>query len=750
MSKIPKEQIPVFARRCWAAWKKANVSIREEEKLRLGFYVGGDLQWRDGEIQKRKESGRPYITINKCKPAVDQVEGDVRLNPPGPQCKPVGDNEHAADPDIIEGLIREVEYRSMAEVADATAIKYSATSGYGVIELATEYANERDDTQRLVVKSVEDPGVVFFDPKARMANRQDARWAGKIIAYSADEYEMAFGKRRVREPGGVQQAMGWMRDAMGIGTDDTQSMIEWTGARDDGDGRWRGPFYVCEFYMVEEEDRTSRLYQSNLATTDGKRAQMWVIDGESEPVGFSLVRGDDERSRKSPKRNITKYLVDALEVLDETEWPGTLIPLFPVLGPEIYIEGKLHRLSLISPGLDSNRALNYAATTATEIAGLANKSGYVGYKGQFDDPRWQTANSEVWAYLEVTPVFATNEMGQQVILPPPQRNQWEAPVQWVLALAAFFTEQFKAVTSMYSSSLGEEKGDQSGKAIEQLRSESNVANFSYADNLHRVKTIMYQQMVIIFPKIMTGPQVVSIVRADNQHELASINQIFPADGIDPKTGKKGKRNSLALGEYSVRVVAGPNFQTRQDQAMAMLLDAVKINPQIMANPAVTAKLVRMIGQGNPEMEGIADLIAPSDNGDMSPQQMHQQLQANQMQLQQAQETIQKLAQELATKMPEIESRERINSENNVVKLAIAEIGATTQDQARGSADALAITQIAHEKDQQDQQQVAAQQAQASDQAHATQTQQADQQHQQAMPAVTAAAQPEPTGEEGAK
>src|SRR6185312_1303253 len=239
----------------------------------------------------------------------------------------------------------------------------------------------------------------------------------KICMYSADEYEMAFGKRNVREPGGVQQAQGWLRDAMGIGTEDTQTLMEWVGARDDGDGRWKGPFYVCEFYMVEEEDRTSRLYTDHI----------WRFDDEKVPSGVGRVPGK-ENERKSPKRTIKKYLVDALEVLDETEWLGTLIPLFPVLGPEIYIEGKLHRLSLISPGMDSNRALNYVATTATEIAGLTTKSPWIGYKGQFDDPRWQSANSEVWAYLEVTPNFATDEMGQQHLLPPPQKNQWEAPI----------------------------------------------------------------------------------------------------------------------------------------------------------------------------------------------------------------------------------------------------------------------------------------------------------------------------------
>lgn len=744
MPKIPKEQIPVFVRRCWHAWKKANIQIREDEKTRLGFYVGGEKQWLDSEITKRKNAGRPFITINKCKPAVDQIEGDVRLNPPGPQCKPVGENEHAAAPDIIEGLIREVEYRSMAEVADSTAVKYSAISGYGVIELATEYANERDDTQRLVLKSAEDPSIIFFDPKARMANRQDARWGGKLLTYSADEYEMSFGKRAIRQPGGWQVAQGWIKDAMGVGTDDTMTLMEWTGCRDDGDGRWRGPFYVCEFYMVEEEMRTSRLYSDHI----------WRFDDEAVPANARRLAGDDTRTRTSPKRTIKKYLVDALEVLDETDWPGTLIPLFPVLGPEIYIEGKLHRLSLISQGLDANRALNYVATTATEIAGLANKSPWMGYKGQFDDPRWQTANSEVYAYMEVTPVFATNEMGQQVILPPPQRTQWEAPIQWLLALGSFFTEQFKAVTSMYSSSLGEEKGDQSGKAIEQLRSESNVGNFSYADNLHRTKTVIYQEMTRIFPKIMTGPQVVQIVRPDSQHELVAINQEFGPDGIDPKTGKKGKRNNLALGEYSVRVVAGPNFQTRQDQAMQMLLEAIKINPNILANPAITAKLVRMIGQGNPEMEGIADLIAPSDDGDMTPQQMHQALQMAKVQNQQMQETIQKLAQALAAKMPEIEAGERKNIRDNLTKIVTAEIAASKDaDRQRAEIEADQLSQaldMAHDAASQAADHEQANQQQQADHAQAAQAQASDQAHQATMPAVTAAAQPEPKGEEGAQ
>jgi hypothetical protein len=87
------------------------------------------------------------------------------------------------------------------------------------------------------------------------------------------------------------------------------------------------------------------------------------------PAGVTAKEGD-EWVRATGRRKIVKYMVDAMETLDDTDWPGSLIPLFPVLGPEIYIDGKLNRLSLIAGALDAQRALNYVATTGTECPSL--------------------------------------------------------------------------------------------------------------------------------------------------------------------------------------------------------------------------------------------------------------------------------------------------------------------------------------------------------------------------------------------
>ncbi len=679
MGKIVAKDIPAYVRHCYDVARKANRKNREQEELRLKFYVGGDLQWRDEELTKRRNQNRPWVTVNRCKPAVDQIEGDIRLNPPGPSVAPAGDGADPDTADIIAGLIREVEYRSGSKTCYSTAGKYVAASGCGYLELKTEWTGDRSFQQQLTIESIEDPSAVFFDPSARMANRQDAAWAGKLKSYTKPEYVAAFGRdRKILKPRLFQSSMGWIQEALGI-EGEMSELNEWTGAGD-------GPFYVAEFYLVETNPTKLVMWDDNIPR----------FQDEPAPINARPLPGP-ENTREVPRRTVKKYLVDAFEILNETEWIGDLIPIFPVLGPEVYIDGKLHRLSLIAGAIDPQRALNYVSTTATELAGALPKSPWIGPAGTFDDPRWQTANSEMWAYLEYKPVFVTDETtGAQSLAPAPQRNMWEAPIQWLLALGAYFSDAIKAVTSVYDPSLGQQKNEQSGKAIEQLRSESSVGNISYSDNLHRAIEVMYGQMLLIFPKILSQSQVVTIVRPDSQHETAVINQIFP-EGIDPQTGKRGKPNNIGIGRYSVRVTAGPSFQTRQEQEIQALTAFFQAAPQVLAAPGVAAKYLRMIGEGNPKVESMADLLEPKGSQDgQNPQAAQQALQQAQQQNQALMVLVQKLQAAIQAKLPEQETKKWTTVVDALTKIRVAEISAGVDAAANETSHLEALAGFAHD------------------------------------------------------
>lgn len=728
---IDKKDIPSYVRRCYDRARTSMQLNRAAYNERLKAYASD--MWLATEKTARIADNRPMLVENRLKPAVDQIEGDIRLNPPGPQCLPVGElHDDAADPDIIAGMIRECEYRSHADTAYSTAGKYAAAGGEAYIELCTEYVGDRSLEQQLRIDSVEDPSVVFFDPDARRANREDAMWAGKLRKYSKEEYEARFGKdRRALQPQLMQAARGWIADAIGLDSN-MAGVNEWTGVG-------RGPFFVCEFHMIEEKRIKLRMYSDGVTR----------YDNEDVPKGVTR-RDGDEYEREVPQRTIHKYLVDAFETLEETEWLGRLIPLFPVLGPEIYIDGVLHRLSLISGAIDSNRALNYTITTAVEFVGNMSKAPWMGPEGTFDSPKWKDANRKIYDFLEWRPVYATNENGEQTLLPPPQKNVYEAAIQWVIALATYFRDAVKGVTSVYDPTLGHAPADQSGTAIQKLQSQSSVNNFSYADNLHRAIEIMYGEICYLLPILYDKEQAIQIVRPDTKPESVQINQIFS----DARPKQKGeKANNLSLGEYSVRVTAGPNFKTRQQQAIQSITDVVKAIPQITQNPAAAAQLIRMIGEGNPQVEAIADLISPAPDSEITPAQMQAKIVTLGQQNQALTVGLQQLKMQIASKQPDIDARKWEKAIDSLTKLAVAEVTASAdadQNEADRIQDALGKLldmgqqqnsqssqqqsdqsmqqgQQQHEAGMQQSQQQAAQQSQATDQAHqAAMAQQAQQ------------------------
>lgn len=716
---MKEKDIPAYVRKCYQEAKQADKDNRDKEIERLNFYVGGDLQWNPTELTARRGQQRPIVTINKCKPPVDQVEGDIRINPPGPQVYPVGAHGDSEVADIFEGLILETEFRSNGQVAYSTAGRYVAASGRGYIELETEWANDRSFEQRLRINSVEDPGTIFFDPKARRSNKEDAMWAGKMKMYSKEEYTAKFGSdSKVLQPGAVAQAMGWIADAMGTwGLDGMSDLNVWTGSG-------KGPYYVCEFYMVEFDQTKLRAYSDGVCYFD---------DDKKIPETAKRLDGE-ENVRMVGRRKVCKYVVDAYEVKSSTDWLGRLIPLFPVLGPEVWIDGKLHRLSLISGAMDAQRALNYAATTMVELVGFTPRAPWIGPEGTFDDPRWKTANTEMWAYLEYTPVYVTDEAtGTVTLAPPPQRNMWEAAIQWILALKASFVDDIKAVTNTYDPSLGASKGNQSGKAIEQLRSESNVGNFSYADNLHRAIGNLYSEMIYIFPQILDGPRVVSIVRPDSQHETVAINQMF-GKGDEGTGANKKKELDITKGEYAVRATVGQSHETARREALEALTEFFKGYPQALQAPGMASNYLRLIGDGNNQIEQMADNLEPEqgEDADLSPEQMQAKLQQAKSQIQALTMVAQKMHETLQAGLPKVEADKWKAMLDSITKIRVAEISASKDlDKAAADRDANLMEQQllqSHQAATAAQQQDAAAQQQRAQQQHEQGQQQSDQAH----------------------
>lgn len=727
------EDIPKLVRRSWDQWKTAMSEELLSERESAGFWVGGKHQWRPGEVESREGKNRPWMTINRCEPVISQVENEARQSPPGPQAHPVGGGADKDGADILEGLIREVEYRSNGQDAYIMSLRQAAARKRGAFDLNTEYVSERSMEQQLVIEAIPNPELCFYDVNANKPCREDAMWqGGPIQRLTREQLIEQYGvDLKVLQRGAVADMIdglaGWMSDAFGW-RGNLVSLNEWTGGGKNGDGL----FFVCPYWRVEIEKRKLTLYDDHILR----------FDDEAVPAGVKPKLDDDggTTERMSPRRKIVKYLVTALDVLQETEWYGDIIPRFWVLGPEMWMDGKCHRHSLISGALDSQRLLNYTVTSAAETVGSMTKAPFIGYVGQFDTPNaqginpWDNANGVLWPYLEVKPVFATDEVsGQRNLLPPPQRNTWEAPIQRLLELANFAVEMIKGATSVFfEPSLPSAQKAQSGAAIRALQSQSNIGTLNWQDALHRAVGLSYQQAAKVMAKLYDGERVRTIVKPDNSHEIATINAEFPADGQ-----KKGKRNNIIDGQYSLRVTSGPNFQTRQEQSTSQLMDAFKIVPQLLGMPGIAAQFLRMLGQGNPQIEQMADALMPGGAQSDNPQALQAQFAQAQGENQQLKQAMQQMQQAIESKLPQIEGQKWIATLNALAKIRSAEITASKDaDNAQADRDASMMENLTgmahdtaaqatdhqHEAGMQQQQQAAQAQAQQSDQAHAAASQ----------------------------
>jgi hypothetical protein len=690
--------IPRMARRFLERCQAHEADLRRQMKLRLQMYVAEGLQWDESERHRRDAAHRPMIEVNECKPPIDQVETDIRLNPPGPICHPVGGGATAETADVIAGLFRQAEYVSDAKQAYVCAGKHSAISGYGVIEYGTRYADDFSLDQEVYVIPNPDPSMWWFDPLAKGENREDALLALKgPRILSREAFELEYGKnRKVLDRGYIETFKTWAGNVQGMfgWSGDYASINTWTTGG-------KGPYWVAEFWRVEVKLRKKRMYTDNVMRFDAeaKRLTNGAVPKTDEDGDAS------EYERTVPVRTCTKYVVDACEVLAETEFIDDHIPALAILGPEIYIEGKLYRGSLLAGMIGPQRALNYTATSMMEIAGKVPRAPFIGTKGQFDDigddgvNKWATATTEDHAWLAVEPVQMVDEVsGRPVFAPLPQRNMMEASIQWLLGLAGFFKDAIQAASAYSATSLGKRTADQSGEAIKALQAESNKGTYSYPDGVNSGVAVMYQRWLRIFPKIMDAPRAATIISADGQNEQRLINQLFPhPSGAKNEDGTpKMQKHDITLGRYSVRVDAGPSPDTRNAQAQGPLANLFKAAPHLLAIPGVAAAYMRMLGDGNPRIDQIADML-PGGAGDQpNAQQVQGQLQQAQQKIQQLTAILQEMAQKAEAGIPKLQLEKYKADLNAAVTLAGKEIETKAQDAARASADTLAVAQMAHE------------------------------------------------------
>lgn len=532
---------------------------RDSELDDLRFYAGSpDNQWQwpndvlqtRGSIQGPVVSARPCLTINKLPQHVKQITNEQRMNRPTIKVLPVDDKSDIEMADVFNGVIRHIEYTSDADVAYDTACENQVTYGEGYLRILTEYCDDTSFDQEIKIGRIRNSFSVYMDPMIQDPAGADARWCFITDDMTKDEYERAYPKASPIST----------LTARGIGDSSINQWISETTVR------------VAEYFYIECEKATLNLYPGNQT----------ALTGTPEDSLLRAMFGKPLRSRQSDRERVKWCKTNGYEILEESEWAGSFIPVVRVVGNEFEVDGQLYVSGLVRNAKDAQRMYNYWCSQEAEMLALAPKAPFIGYGGQFEgyEQQWKTANTQNWPYLEVNPDVTD---GQGAVLPLPQRAQPPMASSGLLQAKAGASEDIKSTTGQYNASLGMTSNERSGKAILARQRESDVGTYHYADNLARAVRHIGRQLVDLIPKIYDTARVARILGEDGEPSTVKMNpdQEEPVKKImGPGGVVVDKIYNPRVGKYDVRVITGPGYATKRQEALESMAQLLQGNPQL--------------------------------------------------------------------------------------------------------------------------------------------------------------------------
>lgn len=532
---------------------------RDSELDDLRFYAGSpdnQWQWPNDVLQTRGSSqgpvvsARPCLTINKLPQHVKQITNEQRMNRPTIKVLPVDDKSDIEMADVFNGVIRHIEYTSDADVAYDTACENQVTYGEGYLRILTEYCDDTSFDQEIKIGRIRNSFSVYMDPMIQDPAGADARWCFITDDMTKDEYERAYPKASPIST----------LTARGIGDSSINQWISETTVR------------VAEYFYIECEKATLNLYPGNHT----------AFTGTPEDSLLRAMFGKPLRSRQSDRERVKWCKTNGYEILEESEWAGSFIPVVRVVGNEFEVDGQLYVSGLVRNAKDAQRMYNYWCSQEAEMLALAPKAPFIGYGGQFEgyEQQWKTANTQNWPYLEVNPDVTD---GQGAVLPLPQRAQPPVASSGLLQAKAGASEDIKSTTGQYNASLGMTSNERSGKAILARQRESDVGTYHYADNLARAVRHIGRQLVDLIPKIYDTARVARILGEDGEPSTVKMNpdQEEPVKKImGPGGVVVDKIYNPRVGKYDVRVITGPGYATKRQEALESMAQLLQGNPQL--------------------------------------------------------------------------------------------------------------------------------------------------------------------------
>jgi hypothetical protein len=497
-------------------------------------------QWDAKALELR--NGRPCLTFDRTNQFIAQVVNQGRQNKPAIHCLPANSEAAIEVAEKLNGIIRHVEYVSRAGIAYDCALENAARIGLGWLRVVPEIMRPENNEQEIRIKRVHDPLSVYLEAGWAEPDGSDAEHGFIETLMTERQFKAAFPKAKMESFERDSAPDGWY-----------------------GDKRVR----VCEYFDVEKKtvSRLSiRLEGQSMTVSEDEYWQLRMQTGIEIPAAQFEAQVRTVKWRK----------LSGCEVLEETDFPSQYLPIIPVIGHEVWVDGKRHLCGMTRRLMDSQRAYNYERSAFIESVAMQPKAPYMAPAQAIEgyEKEWAALNSGNPSML---PYNHIDESGNP--MPAPTRQM---PPAFPAAFAQggqIASQDMESAVGMFRANLGAPGAATSGRAKREDKVAGDTANFHYQDNLSRSIEQLGRVIVDMIPRVIDTPRQARIVGEDGTNEFVHVDPEMQQ--AVQKQGKKVVSINPSVGAYDVRDKTGPAYTTLREESAEQLANMMQAAPDLM-------------------------------------------------------------------------------------------------------------------------------------------------------------------------
>lgn len=549
---------------------------KKKFRYNLDFVLGYQWESQGSAWQGRRRNTR--LTFNMLYPYIKSIMGEQLQNTPDTVVRAASRNVEQWEVNLNEGILRGIHYDSDLPQKTYKVFFNQLAGGYGAYFVHPEYESGMSFNQVMKIDQKEDPTLCYWDADAKDDNKIRGDFCGFFTPVPKKEFEDEYPD--------IVAPSGFAWEIMGVSRSFYSQPFDYIVIAE----HWKKEYRQATIYQLDDGSTcTKEEYQPLIDKLEGEYAQqVYLAAMRNEPVPPIPELPQIVNEKRDRVYKIKYYKLLRNQIIEEKEWPGTLLPLVYVDGDSMMRRGRQEIKSFCDFAHDSQRAYNYTKNQIMQQIKNFRREQWIGtpdnMQGKGVQEMWR--NPEEQAGILLAKRDEKGELPQKI---PPSQISPD-----LLNMQQFLTSDIQNILGRHEASQGQQGNETSGVALLHRIVQDNMGSYLQLNNLCKAIVAIDEICLDMIPAIYDSERDVMTRDKKGLPMVATINEFAGMKTQDDGTYAPEQsyyKNQISRKSMRVELSAGPMFSAQKQIEFNKLIQISGLMP-----PETVPALIDMIAE----------------------------------------------------------------------------------------------------------------------------------------------------------